>query len=151
MHLMIEGTYLPSLLPLLTPSLPSSHSPHPPLPPPTPHTLPSSLFRPLSRQCGCVRCGALWEIWVVPEYRGSRRNKENLVTRKRNRSHIYIPCYNAMCSTYSHDVHGLPSMDDSIRPAICVIRAWHKPPVTPAQLKRPSNGWHWPKHILRIG
>ena len=33
--------------------------------------------------------------------------------------------------------------DDSIRPAICVIRAWHKTPtllVTPAQLKRPGIG-----------
>ena len=37
----------------------------------------------------------------------------------------------------------MPSMDDSIRPAMCVIRAWCKTPtlpVTPAQLKRPGIG-----------
>ena len=37
----------------------------------------------------------------------------------------------------------LPSMDDSIRPAICVLRAWRKTPtlpVTPVQLKRPGIG-----------
>ena len=37
----------------------------------------------------------------------------------------------------------LPSMDDSIRPAICVVRAWRKTPtlpVTPAQLMRPGIG-----------
>ena len=37
----------------------------------------------------------------------------------------------------------LPSKDNSIRPAICVIRGWCKTPtlpVTPAQLKRPGIG-----------
>ena len=45
--------------------------------------------------------------------------------------------------TYVHVYLWLPSMDDSIRPAICVIRAWCKTPtlpVTPAQLKRPGIG-----------
>ena len=46
-------------------------------------------------------------------------------------------------------------MDDSIRPAICVIRAWCKTPtlpVTPAQLKRPGIGRnaHW-VIVLHLG
>ena len=58
---------------------------------------------------------------------------------------VILPLYTCTCSQDDEDKRylWLPSMDDSIRPAICVIHAWRKTPtlpVTPAQLKRPGIG-----------